>query len=379
VIIREEVALQGSARPKLPPLAWLGVFLLVSLVAGAASGAVVAVLLDDSADASKGSSSGGPQNGPSDAQNPIVQVAAAAMPSVVTIVNEGPPRQDEQGNTVETINSGSGVIVDARGFIVTNEHVIRQEGTLSVVLNNGDVRPAAVVSHDAPFTDLAVIRIPEGGLKALPVGDSSALVVGQTVLAVGSALFEYSNSVTTGVVSGLGRRYLREGIYMEDLIQTDAAVNTGNSGGPLVTLDGKVVGIIANVVRRIAGIENVQGISFSISSRTMVPVVESIIRTGSYPRPYVGIDHMDLDFLSAHQSGLPVAQGALVQRVISGSPAQDAGLQAGDVILGLGRYEVNEDFTFLNALALVGPGDRVPVQVLRGSQIINLALQLVPR
>jgi S1-C subfamily serine protease len=379
VISREEAALQGSARPKLPPLAWLGVFLLISLVAGAASGAVVATVLDDSNDGPDGSSSGFAQTNSNGEQNPIVQVAAAAMPSVVTIVNEGPPRQDEQGNTVETISSGSGVIVDARGFIVTNEHVIRQEGTLSVVLNNGDVRPAAVVSHDAPFTDLAVIRIPEGGLKALPVGDSSALVVGQTVLAIGSALFEYSNSVTTGVVSGLGRRYLREGIYMEDLIQTDAAVNTGNSGGPLVTLDGKVVGVVANVVRRIAGIENIQGISFSISSRTLVPVVESIIRTGSYPRPYAGIDHVDLDFLSAQQAGLPVAQGALVQRVISGSPAQEAGIQAGDVILGLGRSEVNEDFTFLNALALVGASDRVPVQVLRGSQVMNLALQLVPR
>jgi 2-alkenal reductase len=199
------------------------------------------------------------------------------------------------------------------------------------------------------------------------------------VIAIGSALFEYDNSVTVGVVSGLGRRYLREGIFMEDLIQTDAAINTGNSGGPLITLDGRVVGLVSNVVRRIAGFENIQGISFAISSRTMAPILDSIKRSGSFPRPYFGVEHLDLDVPTATQMGLGTPEGALVQQVFPGSPAAGAGIRAGDVILVLGNSEVNEGYTFLNALSVVAPNARVPVRLLRGETVVDVAVQLVPR
>ncbi len=308
----------------------------------------------------------------------MVKVAEAAKASVVTVFNEGETRI-ENGLEVQTVNSGSGVIIDSTGFVLTNEHVVHEPGTLSVVLNNGEQRPAILVSQDAPFTDLAILQIPDGGLTALPIGDSANLQAGQPVFAIGSALYEYGNSVTSGVVSGLERRYLREGIYMEDLIQTDAAVNTGNSGGPLVTMDGRMVGLVSNVVRSVNGIENVQGIAFAISTRTIVPIIDSILRTGSYPRPYFGIQQLDLDVPTAAGLGLPVSQGALVQGVDGGSPAEDAGIQEGDVILSVGGVDITENYTFLNTLTLVAPDDRIPVELLRGGDVMQISVQLVPR
>jgi serine protease Do len=362
-----------------PPLL-IAAFVAVAIVSGLVSGLAVALLSEDEASPA---GQAGVTPRPAAArtlttEEQIAQVSQAASASVVTVVNEGEPRV-ENGLTVATVNSGSGVIIDSRGFVITNEHVVNAPGTLSVLLPSGEQRPAIVVSHDAPFTDLAVLQIPEGGLRALPFGDSGDLEVGQTVVAIGSALYEFGNSVTTGVVSGVGRRYLREGIYMEDLIQTDAAINTGNSGGPLVSLDSRMVGMVANVVRRVDGIENVQGISFAISTRVLAPIVDSILRTGSFPRPYFGIDHLDLDVPTAAGRGLPVSEGALVENVFADSPAAQAGIQTGDVILSIGGAEINEGFTFLNTLAIVAPDEQVPVSFLRGEDVMQASVQLVPR
>jgi S1-C subfamily serine protease len=363
---------------RLKPPVLLALLVVSALIAGVASGATVSFLArDDAEPAAAASPSPPPRATPGDAA--VVQAASRALPAVVTIINQGAVRLGEDGLAVESVSSGSGVIFDAAGFIVTNEHVVREPGTLSVVLNNGEQRPAVLVSHDAPFTDLAVLRIPEGGLSPLPLGDSAQLQLGQTVLAVGSALFEYRNSVSIGIVSGLERRYLRQGIYMEDLIQTDAAVNTGNSGGPLVTLDGRMVGLVSNVVRRIAGFENVQGISFAISSRTMAPILESIRTRGYHPRPYFGIEHIDLDVLTAFELGTLADRGALVEDVYADSPASSAGLERGDIVLAVGPYELGEDFTFLNALALLQPDQRVQVHALRGGDVQAFTVQLVPR
>jgi 2-alkenal reductase len=324
-----------------------------------------------------------PTTGPSPArtltpEETITRVAEAAGRSVVTVFNEGDTRI-EDGLAVSTVNSGSGVIIDTAGFVVTNEHVVHEPGTLSVVLSNGEQRPAILVSHDAPFTDMAILQIPEGGLTALPFGDSATLEVGQTVLAIGSALYEYGNSVTFGIVSGLGRRYLRAGIYMEDLIQTDAAINTGNSGGPLVTLDGRMVGMVSNVVRTVGGFENVHGIAFAISTRTLAPIIDSILTTGSFPRPYFGIEQVDLDVPTAAELGLPVSQGAFVQTVTAGSPAAQAGIAVGDIILAIDDAEIDGSFTFLNSLTLVAADDRVVVDILRGEDVSQVSVQLVPR
>jgi 2-alkenal reductase len=365
---------------RLKPPVLIGAFVAVALLSGLASGALVAVLTDDGGNDSPTAEA---TRSPSPArtltpEESLSHVAENALSSVVTVVNEGDTRV-ENGLEVQTVNSGTGVIIDEAGFILTNEHVVHEPGTLSVVLNDGEQRPARLISQDAPFTDLAVLQIPEGNLTAMPIGDSANLHLGQSVLVIGSALYEYDNSVTSGIISGLGRRYLRNGIFMEDLIQTDAAVNTGNSGGPLITSDGRMVGLVSNVVRSVNGIDNVQGIAFAISSRTIAPIVSAILSDGSFPRPYFGVQQLDLDVPTAAQMNLPVSHGALVQSVDAGSPAEQAGIQQGDIILSLGDSEISEDFTYLNSLAIVAPDERIPVEVLRDGQTMQLSVQLVPR
>lgn len=303
----------------------------------------------------------------------------AALPSVVTIVNEQPDRVDTQGNVIGSYAVGSGFIIDARGYIVTNEHVVHDPGRLTVVLANGEERPATLVSHDAPFTDLAVLKIPAGGLRALRWEDSSRLMLGQPVIAIGTALFEFRNSVTVGVVSGLQRRWLRQGVYMEDLIQTDTLLNAGNSGGPLLTLGGQVAGINSTVVRTIDGTEAVTGVAFAISSRVAQPIVQGIIEKGSYARPYFGIEHQDITHELLMSGSVRVDRGAVVLRVTGGSPAAQAGIQAGDVILRIGRNELSEDLPFINALARVGLNDRVDVQFWRDGRVLNTTVQIQPR
>jgi S1-C subfamily serine protease len=166
---------------------------------------------------------------------------------------------------------------------------------------------------------------------------------------------------------------------MEDLVQTDAAINAGNSGGPILTLEGEMVGLTTSVVRRLGPAENVFGIAFAISSRTMEPIVRSIIQRGSFPRPYFGIDHQDIDsdFLETYES--PVERGAVVLRVIAASPAQAAGIRAGDVILRVGRTDIDEDHTFLNGLAAVGATERVPVQLWRDGRVQEISVEMMPR
>jgi 2-alkenal reductase len=368
------VGLEEGFRRRFPPVALL-IIVLAAFAGGAISGGAVSLLLDDS---------GGGTESISAARVDAEDGAAAAtveavLPSVVTIINEQPERQDAQGNIIGTVAVGSGFVVDRRGYIVTNEHVIHEVGKLTAVLSNGEEYPATLVSHDAPFTDLAVIKIPQGNYRALRWGDSDQLVLGQPVIAIGTALFEFRNSVTVGVVSGLQRRWLREGVYMEDLVQTDALLNAGNSGGPLVTLDGEVIGINSTVVRTVNGVETVTGVAFALSSRTVQPIVQTIIDRGAFPRPYFGIDHQNIDQGLLLTSNLRVDHGAIVQRVTGDSPAAKAGIQAGDILLRLGRTEITEEMPFINALSRVGLNERVEVQVSRDGRIFNTTVQVVPR
>lgn len=360
-----------------PHPGWFFAVVAAAFIGGAASGAIVSLAVGGGA----ASSDSAPveRRVITSEDDAVTDAVSFASSAIVTIINEKTPYLDDQGRVVESVDVGTGVIVDARGFVVTNEHVVHGAGQLSVVFQGGEERPAQLVSHDAPFNDLAVLRIAGGNLKALPFGDSTRLKIGQTVIAIGSALFEYRNSVTVGVVSGLGRRYLREQVFMEDLIQTDAAINSGNSGGPLLTTKGEVVGLTTNVVRRIGTTENVYGIAFAISSRTMEPIVKSIIDRGKFPRPYLGIDHLELDDEVAAARNLRINRGALVQRVVDGSPAQAAGIRAGDVILRLGRLDLGEDMPFINALARLSPRERVPVQLLRDGRALEVTVEVTER
>ncbi len=363
------------------PVRWLVAVAVVAFLAGGISGAAVSVMVGDSGSSSSGS--GQPDATErrilSSEETAVSEAVAQALPAVVTIINEQPPRQDSQGRVVESVSVGSGVIVDPRGFIVTNEHVIHDPGKLSVVLNSGEERQATVVSNDAPFTDLALLRIPPGGLKALAFSDPNSLKLGQTVVAIGSALYEFRNSVSVGVVSGAGRRYLRDNVFMEDLIQTDAAINNGNSGGPLINTRAEVVGLTTTVIRRIGNQDTVSGIAFAISGRTIQPIVQSMIERGQFPRPYLGIDHLDIDDGVARANNLRLDHGALVRRVIDASPAQGAGIRPGDIILKIGRNDLNADMPFINALSRVQPNEKVTIQYSRDGRLLETSVQVVPR
>lgn len=343
------------------PIAWLGMIVGVALVAGAIAGAGASLLLDGSNGTEKTPEAGNGRESSGVPGDSAAEAAARAVPSVVIVVNEIAPKGNEPGG----LGAGAGFIADERGFIVTNEHIVHDPGKLTVVLANGERRPATIVSTDLPFTDLAVLRITPGGLKALPIGRSEDLRQGETVLAIGSPDFDYDNTVTAGVVSGLERRKFLQSIFLDDLIQTDAAINLGNSGGPLINLRGEAVGVVT--FRDVGGDDDLIGISFAISSRTFRPIVQSIIAKGAYPRPYFGIEH---------QNG---NRGALVQRVYDASPAEKGGVKTGDVILRLGRNDINQNMPFLNALALAGTNDRVPMQILRDGRTLDLTVELTPR
>jgi S1-C subfamily serine protease len=237
-----------------------------------------------------------------------------------------------------------------------------------------------LVAHDAPFTDIAVVQVEGGGLTAAEIGDSAQLVPGQTLVAIGSPEdIDYYNSVTTGVVSAVGRRKYVRGIWNEDLIQTDAAINVGNSGGPLFTLNGEVVGI--NTFRDTGGTEGdlLFGIAFGVSSRTFVPIIQTMIATGSFPRPYFGANFRDLNAEVAAELNISQMEGALIGSVTPGSPAERAGLQEGDIITMFGQIPVNPQVGLLNALGATLPDENVSVQLLRDGEPLTLDVQLEPR
>jgi S1-C subfamily serine protease len=309
-------------------------------------------------------------------ESAITEAVEKALPSVVAIVSEeGRPLAGEDG---EPSSLGSGVIIDERGYIVTNEHVIHDAVTIGVILYDGEEREATLVGHDWPFTDVAVLKIAEEGLMPLTLADSDALVPGQRVIAVGNSLHEFRSSVTVGVASGVGRRWQRDGIVMEDLIQTDAAVNPGNSGGALINVLGQMVGMPTSVVRFDNGRE-VEGIAFAISSKTIQQVAGEIIEQGRVTRAYLGVSHIDLTPEIAAARGLAVQRGAWVSSVGDGTPADRAGIEVGDVILGMGEHEIRADVPFLNVLMRLQPDETVPMVVSRDGKEFTLDVTLIQR
>jgi S1-C subfamily serine protease len=191
---------------------------------------------------------------------------------------------------------------------------------------------------------------------------------------------EFRNNVTRGIVSGVHRRWPKDDTVMEDLIQTDAAINHGNSGGALVTLDGQLIGIMTTVVRGTQSGQQVQGVGFAISSRTFKPLVDQIIANGKTDRPYVGIVHQTISADQAQRARLPVTNGAAaVVDVVGDSPASRAGVLKGDIITKLADFEINDEQPYLYALVKMKPNTTVPLTVLRGGQEMQLSLDILNR
>ena len=259
--------------------------------------------------------------------------------------------------------AGTGVIIDPKGYIVTNNHVVEGATTIKVTLGDGRTLDASVVGRD-PSTDVAVIRIQADNLQPAQIGDATKLRVGDWVIAVGNALaLEGGPTVTTGVVSYLGRSIQESsGAVLNDLIQTDAAINPGNSGGPLVNLAGAVVGINTAIVG------GAQNIGFSISMATALPIIQQLINEGRVVRPWLGVELLTVTRATASQYDLAVTEGVLLIRIVPGSPADRAGLKAGDVVQTFAGQKVTGASQMRNAIQSQRVGAVVEVTYVRGTQ-----------
>ncbi len=263
---------------------------------------------------------------------------------------------------------GTGFIVAEEGYVVTNNHVIRSGGAFKVRLNDGRVANAALVGSDQE-TDIAVLKIDVAGLTAIEFGDSDAAEVGDWVIALGSP-FGLKDSVTAGIISARGREV---GLSpLESYLQTDATINPGNSGGPLVDMDGRVVGINTAIESRSGGSD---GISFAIPSNMAKSVVESIIAGSAPSRGFLGIQMQPLDARTAAQVGFN-GQGVLVNQVVPGGAAANAGVQVGDIVVKVNGEETTNPQRVMRAVRLCAPGVAVPIEVIRGGAVVSLMATL---
>jgi len=267
---------------------------------------------------------------------------------------------------------GSGFIVDKAGFIITNSHVVSDTDRVLVKLSNGSEHTAKVIGIDSP-TDLAVVKIDTQGLSTLELGDSDSLQVGQFVIAIGNP-FGLTSTVTLGVVSAKGRQGIGIGDY-EDFIQTDAAVNMGNSGGPLLNSNGKVIGINTAIV---SGSGGSVGIGFAIPSNMAKVVYQQLKEKGSVTRGYIGIIIQPLtpDLAKYFQT----EKGILISQVETGSPGDKAGLKQGDVITAIKGKAVDDIATFRNEVSVTSPGTKIELVINRNGkeEIITVAIGRLP-
>ena len=277
------------------------------------------------------------------------------------------------GQAEPTEQSGSGIIIDKRGYIVTNNHVVDGATSITVSIPDGRTFNATLVGTD-PDTDLAVIKINGDNLPTASFGNSSAMQVGEWVLAFGNALaLDGGPTVTQGVVSATGRSITEDsGTTLYDLIQTDAAINPGNSGGPLVNLNGEVIGINTAKVAS----EDVAGIGFAISSDSAKPIIDELIAQGYVSRPYLGVSLVTDTPAYANYYGLGTDTGALITQVGQNSPAATAGLKAGDVITTIDGKTISTSDDAIKAIRSHSIGDTIQVSYYRGKDLKSASVTL---
>src|SRR5437870_8336538 len=322
-----------------------------------------------------------PQSVSAARRTPVVVVAHDVLPAVVNIQTEGTIRRREidpffdpfglfGGNReYKTQSLGSGFVWSSDGIVVTNNHVVEGASHITVNFNDGTQLAAKLIGVD-PDSDVAVLRVEAKGLAAAPVGASSDLMIGESVVAVCKP-FGLSGSVTTGVVSALGRSVpsKEQGRTFTDFIQTDASINPGNSGGPLLNIEGKVVGINTAIYA------NAQGIGFAIPVDRARKVIQDLLRYGQVHSAWIGAVTATLTPEEAKRIGTRVSRGALVARVFGGSPAQAAGLKAGDVITTVGGKAVDSREAFSTYTSTIASGQPLDLTIVREGSTRTLAVR----
>src|SRR5215204_5823967 len=314
-----------------------------------------------------------PSGVPSD--EPVAKVASVLSPSVVQINVSGIKQTPYGAQREEGI--GSGVIYRSDGYIITNNHVVEGSREVEVAFADGSTEPGEVVGTD-PTTEIAVVKVNRDDLPAASFATGDP-IVGQTAVAVGSPS-GFESTVTSGIISGTGREVPAEytggtqAPSLVDLIQTDAAISPGNSGGALADREGRVIGInVAYLPPAETGAEN---IGFAIPSATAVSVADQLIKNGEAVHPYLGVYLSDLTTETAKRFGSPVDSGALVERVGHGGPADEAGVRRGDVVTAAGSEEIRSSGDLISALRSYKPGDTVDLTVLRNGEKTRLQANL---
>ena len=370
---------QAPARrgPAMVPI--VAVAVVAGIVSGALSAAGVATLLDDGGNGSLVGEPTGQGNTVSDVtideSSAVITAVDAVSPAVVTI------RVATGGLLGGQTGSGSGFIYDSDGYILTNRHVVENAEELAVLLNDGRQLSGEVVGIDT-LTDLAIVKVDETDLPTAPIGSSADLEPGQIAIAIGNPLGNFQNTVTTGVVSGLGRRIQASGAnqastdQLNNLIQTDAAINPGNSGGPLVNSAGQVIGVNTAVST------DAQGIGFAIPIDVAKPIMEQAANGEDIARPWIGIFYVAITPALAEEEGLPVEYGALVEStgsepaIFPGSPAEAAGLEDGDIIVAIDGEQVGPDADLSMLIVPHAPGDTITLRVLRDNSTREVQVTL---
>lgn len=294
-------------------------------------------------------------------------------------VNVVPQKKTNTGTTTTLekveVGGGTGFIVSSDGLIVTNRHVVEDtEADYTVLFPDGTRLPAKVVDRDV-LADVAILRVDKKDLPTVHFGDSSSIAIGQTVIAIGNALSEFHNTVTKGIISGTNRHVtagdgLSNDEVIEEAIQTDAAINLGNSGGPLVDLEGNVIGMNTAVT------QPAQNIGFAIPSNLVRKIAESVEKFGHIVRPRLGVQYQLIDVAFAKEKKLSVDHGALVVRgatkadvaVIADSPAAKAGIEENDIILSIDGEQVDLDHSLGSLVYKHAPGDIITVVVNRADE-----------
>jgi S1-C subfamily serine protease len=310
-----------------------------------------------------------------------VDVARRAGPAVVTIVNQQPPQRDIFGNTQPGAKAeGSGFVVDRKGDIVTNNHVVEGAQTLTVVFSDGHKASARLVRTD-PLTDLAVVRVATKVNTILTFGNSNALQPGEPVLAIGSALGEYRNTVTSGIVSALGRAITEPtGIVLQNMVQTDAPINQGNSGGPLLNDRGQVIGVNTVITRGAQSSDPfgttqsvvAEGLGFAIPSSTVQSVAARLVQNKA--PAFLGVTYHQINQQDSTFYSLP--QGAYVNTVTAGSPASKAGIRPRDIITQVDSRKLTDVIQLEQVIAEHEPGQTTTIRLWRNGKTMTVKVKL---
>ncbi|MBT3412571.1 MAG: PDZ domain-containing protein [Candidatus Jacksonbacteria bacterium] len=383
-----------------------------SVIAGAVAGFLVSFVMTTYSNPSSPPPPDNSKNGSTlsvEEESQTVDAVEKVLPSVVSIVVTkelaiiqrnpfsfdpfnffgGDPFAQQRGTVQKEkrqIGGGSGFIVTEDGLIVTNRHVvIDEDAEYSVVLNDGTTHEAEVLDRDL-LLDLAVLKIDAQDLPVVELGDSESVKIGQTVIAIGNALGEFQNSVTKGVVSGLGRNIVAgdkagSSERLDAVIQTDAAISPGNSGGPLINLAGQVIGVNTAVS------QEGENIGFAIPVNEATRMVDSVKENGRIVRPYLGVRYILLNEAIAEKNEIAIDYGALIVRgesredlaIIPGSPADKAGLLENDIILEVDGSEINEENSLARALSKYNVDDVVTLKVVSKGKEKDVLVTLIER